>query len=125
MPRFSEKIPLHIQLWDKAEGKYIKATVRKPDGSELSGSPVVLGHVVGGYYTDLSLPMPNSEFVTAFYEVFNDAEMADKSDDHGEAYDTFMLLHDGSVDAGFLTAFVDTVSPEITAVVERVEMLGG
>jgi hypothetical protein len=95
MPRFNAPVPLALQLWDKASGKYVRATVRLPSGQKLDGSPVGLDHVENGYYTSNDLRMPNVEYVTCFYEVFDDAAHTIPSADHSEAFELLELSSEG------------------------------
>ena len=127
MPRVGENIPLNLQLWDRAENKFVLATVRRPDGSELASSPVHLSHVSGGFYASQALKMPAGvEFVIAFYQVFDDENLTRLSSVHAEAVETFVATKPVVAEGGTaITAIVEAVSPELTAAVERIVQLGG
>lgn len=66
------EIPLQMQLSPELTDKYIRVTVKNAAGDAISGSPVTLTHETNGLYTSAALTMPNSAFVRAQYEVFDD-----------------------------------------------------
>lgn len=120
MPRFNSPIPLALQLWDKAAGKYVTATIRLPTGQKLEGSPVPLGHVEQGYYTSNALRMPNVDYVTCFYEVFDDAGHTIPSADHAEAFELLELTSEGG-GAGGSDEIVAEIYDADVALVAHVE----
>ena len=110
MARPGTPLKLTLQLWDKDASKHVLCTLRNPDGAELAGSPVTLSHVEDGFYVGGGVKFPlGVEFVSAFYEVFNDLGMSQKSDDHNEAYETFGIEREESTDSSFITAIVGQV----------------
>lgn len=110
MARPGIPLKLTLQLWDKDESKHVRCTLRKPDGDELAGSPVTLTHAEGGFYCADGAAFPfGTEFVSAFYEVFDDLAMTTKSDDHNEAHEVFSLEREEANDSSFITAIVGQV----------------
>lgn len=120
MPRFNAPVPLALQLWDKAAGKYVTATVRLPNGQKLDGSPVQLAHIEQGYYTSSDLRMPNADYVTCFYEVFDDASHTVPSADHAEAFELLELTSEGG-GAGGSDEIVAEIYDADVALVAHVE----
>lgn len=103
--RVGQKIPLALQLFDGATDRHVRAWVRKPDGTQLSGSPYTLSHVASGLYENDNATMPDSDWVTAQYRVFDDSGFTSPSEDHADALDTFTRstsIENGSEVAGFI-----------------------
>ena len=50
MPAVGQILPVALKLFDDAADQFVKATVRDPDGVEVSGSPYSLTHVGEGLY---------------------------------------------------------------------------
>lgn len=132
--RPGERLPLHLQLFDRDPAKFVRVTVRAPGGQELPGSPALLPHVSGGYYAGgHQIQMPSESFAAAFYEVFEDAAFQVPSETHGEGFDRFdidpnlddsdaldvsMLDGDEVLDAN---TFVTSLDDALVAVLERME----
>lgn len=86
-----QTIVLSVQLYDGNTTKYIKAIVKDNTGTEISSSPFYLNHIGNGLYTNTTLTMPNVDFITATYEVYNDSSYTNLSSIYGRASDVFML----------------------------------
>lgn len=109
MPKANHPIPLSLQLWDKDASKYVRATIRLPSGGQHPSSPVSLSHVSDGFYTSTAAPMPNADFVSVFYEVFQNPEMTLPSQEHGEAFEYFELTYPPIASGDDLVAFVEDI----------------
>ena len=93
MPLANQAIPVAIQLWDGSEDKFVRAIIRGPDGEQIDDSPVYPEHIDGGFYTiqePAAMP-PGVEFVTVFYQVFDDEGYLIPSSSHEVASETFEL----------------------------------
>jgi len=85
-------IPLELNLeTDPLVTKYVRAHLSNINGNALPGSPVLLGAISNKKYI-ASTPylMPNELYITAIYEVANDASFLDLSDTIGDAEDRFI-----------------------------------
>jgi hypothetical protein len=129
MPNVNQPLPLNLQLWDRAANKYVTATVRLPSGTPLSGSPVELAHVSSGYYASNDLRMPQADYVTVFYEVFDDAAHTVRSADHAEAFETLSASSSGggggSSGGDEIFAEISDADISLVAVVEDAKTLRG
>lgn len=106
MPKVGQKIPIALQLFDGATGKFVRAWARRPDGTQLSGSPFSLSHVAAGLYEYDSATMPDAEWLTVQYRVFDDSGFSTQSADHSDALDTF--IRSAPVEnGGEVTGFID------------------
>lgn len=121
-----DPMPIFLQLWDKDPSKFVRATVRLPDGAEVQGSPFSLSHVAGGYYAASYVEMPEAQFVTVLYEVFDDPARTIASSTHDEAFETLfksdtapITVTGGGGDLS-LEAVVSDVDLELFAVVDDV-----
>mgnify|MGYP001204882456 CR=1 FL=1 len=70
--KIGENIPCFLQLFDGNVGKFVRATIRRPDNTVV-GSPVTLSHVGSGLYHNQAVVMPSVDFVTVQFAVFDDA----------------------------------------------------
>lgn len=129
MPRLNHPIPLALQLWDRDTSKFIRATVRLPDGAQVPGSPLTLPHAADGFYTSTSILMPKVDFVSVFYEVFADQAQTIPSAEHGEAFEIFELsgVSGGGGTSGFddLVAIIDDATIPLVATVEEARIFVG
>ena len=121
-----DPMPIFLQLWDKAEDRFPRATVRLPSGALMPGSPIALEHVSGGYYSAPYVEMPEVQFVTVLYEVFLDEAMTLPSPEHDEAFETLfksdtapITINSSGGDLS-LEAVVSEVDVELSAVVDDV-----
>ncbi len=89
MPRVNEKIPLKLQLFDGNESKYVLANIYNADGFEIEGSPFSVPHFSRGLYARSDVLMPNTEYITVQYRVYNDAMFTSRSPHHADALDIF------------------------------------
>lgn len=97
MPRVGEAIRINLQLFDGATGKYPRAFVYKPNGSQVTGSPVALAHVANGLYENAALVMPDEVEVRAVIKVYNDALFSTLSSTHSDALEVYQREDEGSV----------------------------
>lgn len=131
MPHTNRQIPISLQLWDKDTSKHVRATVRLPSGAIVGGAPVTLTHVSQGYYQNSSVIFPlTADFVTVFYEVFDDLAHTVPSLEHSEAFDVFenLMIEGGGTVYGSLddlVAVIDEVEVPLVAVVENAQVGGG
>lgn len=128
MPRKDKPIPLVLQLWDKDASKYVRATIRLPNGSQLTGSPIALQHADGGLYYSNAVPMPDSDFVSVFYEVFSDSGFTQPSPEHGEAFEVFEMTSGGDSFTSAmddLVAVIDDAQIPLVATVEEARIFVG
>ena len=81
--KIGEKIPLLAHL-ECLEGSplYVDAVIKRPDRSSLPGSPFDLGHEGSGVYFDNSVTMPDLEYLTVTYRIFDDVGKTIPSDDY-------------------------------------------
>ncbi len=98
-------IPLSIQLFDCDTNQFVRAWVRKPDGSIVGTDPVDLTQVALGLYQDFSLDFPNVPFVTVQYIVYEDAGYTVISTTEGSTSDTIFRDPPSSGGGGGSTAF--------------------
>lgn len=91
MPKLGEQIILSLKLNDSDTNKYVRATVFDATGTDLAGSPIILGHVKRGVYQDISLTMPNKYFITCAYEVFDDVGLTIKSAIYQDSHEIYQL----------------------------------
>lgn len=91
MPFAGDLIPLVVQLYDGNESKYVKATLQDPDDNFLAGSPVTLTHKHDGLYEDKSITMPDKQWITVNYQVYDDAGLTIPSQFHSNAIERFDL----------------------------------
>jgi hypothetical protein len=124
MPRINKPLPINLQLFDKAPDKFAIATVRLPTGIELAGSPFLLQHTSGGFYAATEpVLMPQAEFVSVFYEVYEDAAFTVKSFQHSEAFETHYLeqtVASGQGSESDLFAVIDNDEGDVVAILEDV-----
>lgn len=118
-------IPLSIQLFDYDTAKYVRAWVRRPDGTLVSGSPVDLNQVALGLYQNFSLTLPNVEFVTAQYVVYDDSGYTQVSTSQGGSSDTFFRDApsgggDSSAFTCYLTGLIDACCQDSTAPADKI-----
>lgn len=127
MAHNARSVPVALQLWDKATSKHVKATVRLPSG--IAAASLELPHVGDGYYCTDQVPFPSVDFVTVFYQVFDDAALSTLSQDHGEAFEVFQSVASqaAAASSGFedLVALVDDVQLSLVAVVEQTTVVSG
>ena len=91
MPFLGEIVRLTNQLWDGDTGKFVRAIVRKTDGTEVTGSPFTLAHIGNGKYTNNTLLMPNEDRLDVTYETYDDAGFTTLSEDHTISTDVYRL----------------------------------
>lgn len=123
MPRLNRPLPINLQLWDRAANKFVLATVRLPSGLELAGGPFILQHTSGGFYASTEpVLMPQAEFVSVFYEVFEDPEFTIKSYQHAEAFETHYLEQNTTSQGAEsdLFAVIDNDEGDVVAILEDV-----
>lgn len=129
MPRINQTAPINLQLWDRAQNKYVTATVRLPSGQEIGGSPVPLEHIDGGFYSTQAVRMPQADFLTVFYEVFDDQGHTIPSAEHSEAFETITLTESGGGGGSGLQddliAEVFDADVELVGVVEDASVMRG
>lgn len=89
--KIGQRIPISIQLFDGATDKFVKASIIKADGSAISGSPFNVPHVSGGLYSLNTQSMPNTEYISVQYKIYNDDEFTVPSEDHSDTLDVFSL----------------------------------
>lgn len=117
MIRVGDQIPIQVQLFDGATGKFPRAVVRDAAGATISGSPFSLTHVATGQYSNAAAVMPSTAFVTVQIAVYNDAGFTTLSSDHEITLDEFDLDEsslaatalDNTVWTNAKAAFVDVV----------------
>jgi hypothetical protein len=68
-----DALPLSVQLAASATTKHVRAVVKNDAGAQIAGSPAVLAHVGLGQYTNYTLVMPNTKFVTVQYIIYDDS----------------------------------------------------
>ncbi len=91
MIRVGDQIPIQVQLFDGATGKFPRAVVRDAAGATISGSPFSLTHVALGQYSNTAAVMPSTAYVTVQIAVYNDAGFTALSADHEITLDQFDL----------------------------------
>lgn len=116
MIKVGQPIPISLQLFDGATDKFVRAVVRNSSGSAISGSPFALTHVAGGQYSNLSVLMPDTKFVTVQYKVYTDSGFTTASATHADALETFE--RDSDTDCAPLVGIVESISPPIGVVEE-------
>jgi DNA-binding protein len=91
MIRVGAQIPIQLQLFDGATGKFPRANVRDATGAAISGSPFDLTHIADGQYANTAAVMPNTPFVTVQMIVYSDAGRTIVDTGYSYAIDTFTL----------------------------------
>lgn len=125
MPRLGQAIPVALQLFDASDEKFVTAHVRDADGVELPGSPFALSHVASGFYS-LEIPplMPDTRFVSVFYQVWNDEGHLIPSSAHEVAEATFELVSLGvALAPPDITATISDEALKLDAVVREAEAI--
>ena len=79
------------QLPDGHTGKYVRAVLRRPDGTALVASPINLAHVGNGLYTNDDENMPSQQFVTSTYITYSDAAYTIVDVAYGFGLEVFFL----------------------------------
>jgi len=92
MPKLNDVVPLSLKLFDDDDSLFVRAIVTDESGTTISGSPFSLVNVGEGLYELDTLLMPNKLFLTAVYQVFNDAGFTSKSNKYTDAVDNFPLV---------------------------------
>jgi len=110
VPVVGQTIPLALKLWDGVSDKYVKATVRDNAGVEITGSPVLLSHVGEGNYKVDTLLMPDVDFVTTSYIVYDDSLLSTESIDYTHGTDTFLQEVPNSVIVDKLDEIIATLN---------------
>lgn len=121
----SSKIPLFINVGDGNENLFVCATVTDSDGIELSQSPITLLSYGNGQYGYDDLIMPDVEYISVVYDIFNDALFNIKSNyysvtevfpklSHGDNNDYLSNLQDNYVEV-----MVDSTFDEIDVLVGK------
>lgn len=121
MPKYGQPILLNVQLDDGATDKFVRATLRDADGNTLPESPVQLSHVANGLYTDESVSMPDTQQVTAQYEVFLDSGFTQPAN-YPLGLDTFPLEETPLVGPTDLTPVLeklDSIKADTTALLAQ------
>ena len=91
------------QLPDGHTGKYVRAVLRRPDGTALVASPINLAHVGNGLYTNDDENMPSQQFVTSTYITYSDA-----------AYTIVDVAYGFDLEVFFLTSVtVDNIADQV------------
>ena len=83
-------IPLSVLLFDKAIDKFVQAVIIDETGAQIAGSPVAVPHVITGLYEFNGLVMPDVEYVTAIFTVYNDALFTSPSQIHCPSAEQFI-----------------------------------
>lgn len=83
-------IPLSVLLFDKATDKYVQAVIVDHTGNQIAGSPVAIPHVITGLYEYDDILMPDVDYVTAIYTVYDDALFASPSEIHLPSAELFL-----------------------------------
>lgn len=89
--KVGDSIPLYFQCFDYDATKFVRALVKTPAGSSVSGSPVNLTNLGNGLYGAHSLTMPNQAFVYVQYLVYDDAGYTQLSTSEGGTSEVFEL----------------------------------
>ena len=90
MPAVGQIIPIAVLLHDNDTTKFVRASMFDPDGAHIGGSPFSLPHKINGEYGIKTVTMPDEEFVTVQYEVFDDAGFTTKNPYHIDAFQEFV-----------------------------------
>jgi len=95
--KVGEKLPLvaHLECPD-ASVLYVEAVIKRPDRSQLLGSPIDLGNEGSGIYFDDSISMPDESFVTVTYNIYDDAAKTIPSEDYCSVTETVNRSDGGS-----------------------------
>ena len=88
--RAGDKVPLNLQIIEGDADKYVRAIVKDPLGADYGLSPYVLTHVNEGLYSNNALSMPGLSYLTAQYQVFEDAGFTIRSTKYGTPLDIFL-----------------------------------
>lgn len=129
MTRVGDQIPLQLQLFDGATGKFPRAVVKDASGAAISGSPFDLAHVANGHYSNLSAVMPSTPFVTIQYLVYSDA--GHTTLDTGYSAELDVQEQDNSLptasytapDNATITAIAGYVDTEVAAIKAKTDLI--
>ena len=91
-------VPLQLQLECLPDSTvYVRAIVTDPNKNQLPSSPFTLVDQGNGFFCNYGLSMPDLPFISAQYEVFNDAAFTDPSDEFGLSTDIFTRKADVTI----------------------------
>lgn len=105
-----ENIPLTVLVeGDTAPTKFVRAVLTDADGDPLPSSPKSLAYVAHNLFQDLSVAMPDTAFVNAQFQVYDDAGFTVPSDEHelGSAGERF-----------------DRASPKLDQILNKIQTVG-
>lgn len=97
-----QTVPIAMQLFDGATGKYPRAVVRNNSGTTLA--TVDLAHLASGLYQYNSYVMTDVPYITVQYIVYSDSGHTTIDTNYGyvcEAFDRNDTLSLGDVETGF------------------------
>lgn len=91
--KLGEDVPLSLTLATGNVDRFVRATVKDPSGSPVSGSPFTLPHIgLGTYELTGVLTMPNETYLKATFEVFEDAGFTTLDTDNGNGEELYNLV---------------------------------
>tara|TARA_R110000803_G_scaffold162194_1_gene225815 strand:+ start:22977 stop:23465 length:489 start_codon:yes stop_codon:yes gene_type:complete len=95
--KVGDKIPLvaHLECPDGVTF-YVEAILKRPDRSAVAGSPLDLTDEGVGIFFDNSINMPDEQFITATYIVYEDALKTTVSDKYCSTTSIFTRESSGS-----------------------------
>jgi len=89
--QIGDKVPAQIQLFDGATNKYVRAWVRDANNVLVGGAPINLTHISNGLYSNLSLSVPPTYFLTIQYIVYEDSGYTTIDPTEGCALDQYAV----------------------------------
>jgi len=110
MPTLGQPIPLSHQMLDGDDTKYVTAVLRRPDGTELAGSPYSLVNIGGGKYSLDTVDMPDYDYIECTYLSWEDAIHTIPDEDHLLGTDVFELTVPDSVIVEKLDLIISTLT---------------
>lgn len=114
------KVPLLTQLFDYEPGKYIQAVVKDDTDTPVAGSPFNLAHIANGFYRNFSLLMPDVQFISVQYLVYDDSGHTTLTEDYAATCELFFraLSSGGGGSDGVVDGNSEAISDESEGVAE-------
>lgn len=91
MPQVGETLAISLKLHNTDNSKFVRCILKLANGTNY-GSPFLVPNVGLGQYQEQTHAMPaGTDFVSASFEVFDDAGFSTKSANYTDGTDTFKL----------------------------------
>ena len=89
MPRIGDIVPIKCQLYDGDQTVYVLAIILDDAQNPVGASPYAVPHLTSGLYALNNIVMPDTEYLTVTFKVYEDAVFSSPSTKHGDTVDIF------------------------------------